>query len=90
MNAPYKRLYRSNNDKMISGLCAGLGDYIGMDPTIVRLIFALGAIFLFPMPIFVYFVMVLVVPEEPLPGTVYRAPEAPSQESRIEGPGSEL
>lgn len=66
MTQEYKRLYRSRSDRMISGLSAGLGQYIGMDPTIVRLIFALSAIFLFPMPIVVYFVMMLVVPEEPL------------------------
>jgi phage shock protein PspC (stress-responsive transcriptional regulator) len=52
---------------MVSGLCAGLGEYVGIDPTIIRLIFAMGAIFLFPMPLIVYFVMMLVVPEEPLP-----------------------
>jgi phage shock protein PspC (stress-responsive transcriptional regulator) len=34
-----KKLYRSNNDKIIAGVCAGLGDYINIDPTIVRLIF---------------------------------------------------
>lgn len=60
-----KRLYRSRSDRMISGLSAGLGDYIGLDPTIVRLIFALGGLFLFPWPIVVYLVMMLVVPEEP-------------------------
>lgn len=67
MNTQYKRLYRSRNDRMVSGLCAGLGEYVGIDPTIIRLIFAMGAIFLFPMPLIVYFVMMLVVPEEPLP-----------------------
>jgi len=65
----YKRLYRSRNDRMISGLCAGLGTYIGMDPTVVRLIFAITGIFLFPMPLIVYLVMMLVVPEEPLSGS---------------------
>lgn len=65
----FKRLYRSRNDRMISGLCAGLGKYIGLDPTVVRLIFAITAIFLFPMPIIIYLVMMLVVPEEPLNGT---------------------
>ncbi|NLG97068.1 MAG: PspC domain-containing protein [Chloroflexi bacterium] len=60
-----KRLYRSRSDRMISGLSAGLGNYIGLDPTIVRLIFALGGIFLFPWPIVVYLVMMLIVPEEP-------------------------
>ena len=34
-----KKLYRSNNDRIIAGVCAGLGDYINIDPTIVRLIF---------------------------------------------------
>lgn len=67
MNAQYKRLYRSRNDRMVSGLCAGLGEYVGIDPTIIRLIFAMGAVFLFPMPLIIYFVMMLVVPEEPLP-----------------------
>jgi len=50
---------------MFSGLCAGLGEYIDLDPTIVRLLFALSAIFLFPMPIIIYLVMMLIVPEEP-------------------------
>ena len=66
MSENYKRLYRSRSDRMVSGLSAGLGNYIGLDPTVVRLLFALGAIFLFPVPILVYFVMMLVVPEEPL------------------------
>lgn len=64
----YKRLYRSRNDRMISGLSAGLGEYIGMDPTVVRLLFALSAIFLFPAPIIIYLVMMLIVPEEPYGG----------------------
>ena len=60
-----RRLYRSTRDRMFSGLCAGLGEYIGVDPTVVRLIFALSSIFFFPLPIIVYFVMMLIVPEEP-------------------------
>lgn len=68
MNTEVKRLYRSRSDRMVSGLAAGLANYIGMDPTVVRLVFALSAIFLFPMPIIVYIVMMLVVPEEPVTG----------------------
>jgi phage shock protein C len=34
-----KKLYRSNSDRMIAGVCGGLADYINIDPTIVRLIF---------------------------------------------------
>jgi phage shock protein C len=33
-----KKLYRSNRNKMICGVCAGIGDYINLDPTVVRLL----------------------------------------------------
>ncbi len=67
MTENMKRLYRSRSDRMISGLSSGLGNYIGLDPTVVRLIFAISTVFLFPFPIIVYGVMMLIVPEEPLP-----------------------
>jgi phage shock protein C len=35
----YKRLYRSEKDRMIAGVCGGLGEYFEVDPVIVRLIF---------------------------------------------------
>jgi phage shock protein C len=63
-----KRLYRSRSDRMISGVCAGLGEYLGIDPTVVRLLFLLGLIAgLSTVP--VYIVMMIVVPEEPLPAS---------------------
>lgn len=62
-----KRLYRSRTDRMLSGLSAGLGNYIGLDPTVVRLVFAISSIFLFPFPVIIYLVMMLIVPEEPAP-----------------------
>ncbi len=64
------RLYRSRSDRMISGVCGGLGEYLGLDSTWIRLAFlafslAGGAGFL------VYILMVIVVPENPnqLPAT---------------------
>ena len=39
-----KRLYRSDTDKMIGGVCSGLGEYLGIDPTIVRIFFVLLAL----------------------------------------------
>jgi phage shock protein PspC (stress-responsive transcriptional regulator) len=36
-----KRLYRSRTDQMVGGVCGGLGAYLGIDPTIVRLFFLL-------------------------------------------------
>lgn len=34
-----KKLYRSNSDRKICGVCGGIGEYFGIDSTIVRLIF---------------------------------------------------
>ena len=36
-----KTLYRTEKDKMIGGVCGGLGEYFELDPTLVRLFFAL-------------------------------------------------
>ena len=63
-----KQLYRSRDDRMIGGVCAGLGEFFGIDPTIMRLFFVFGAIF-FGFPgalVLTYIVMLLVVPEAPL------------------------
>ena len=58
-----KRLYRSRDDRMISGVCAGLAEYIDIDPTIVRLLFVLG-LFAGGATFWAYLVMMMVVPEE--------------------------
>src|ERR1700749_4955260 len=36
-----RRLYRADNDKILGGVCAGLANYLRLDPAIVRIIFAL-------------------------------------------------
>ena len=36
-----KKLYRSNTNKMLCGVCGGIGEYFNIDPTIVRLIWAI-------------------------------------------------
>lgn len=36
-----KKLYRSNESKMLCGVCGGLGEYLGIDPTVIRLAWAL-------------------------------------------------
>lgn len=60
-----KRLYRSRNDRMIGGVCGGLGKFLDIDPTIIRVVVAVLT-FPFPATILAYFIMLLVVPEEPL------------------------
>lgn len=41
MNVEEKKLYRSETNKMICGVCGGIAEYIHVDPTILRLIWAL-------------------------------------------------
>jgi phage shock protein C len=39
-----KRLYRTNSNKMICGVCGGLAEYINIDPTVVRLLWVVFAL----------------------------------------------
>ena len=55
-----KKLYKSNN-RMICGVCAGLAAYLGIDPTVVRLIWA--ALGLTGTGIVLYIIAALVMPE---------------------------
>ena len=61
-----KHLYRSKKDRMIAGVCGGLASYIGIDPTLVRLLFVLG-LFAVGGTLLAYIVMMIVIPEEPTP-----------------------
>jgi phage shock protein PspC (stress-responsive transcriptional regulator) len=66
MSAQYKQLYRSRDDRMLAGVCGGLGEYFDIDPTIIRLIFVFGAVITGSALFWAYLVMMLVVPEETL------------------------
>ncbi len=66
MNTGYKQLTRSTTDRMIAGVCGGIGHYAGIDPTVVRLM----AVLLFflgmgPGILLAYFIMMIIIPEEP-------------------------
>ena len=58
-----KKLYRNPSNKYIAGVCSGLAEYINIDPTIVRIIWAL--IGLSGAGILVYLICALVIPEKP-------------------------
>ena len=64
---PTKKLYRSTTNKMLGGVCAGFAEYLGWDPTFVRIIYALVSIFSAACPgIIVYLVFWAIVPKRPL------------------------
>ena len=65
MTETYKRLYRSRNNRMLFGVCGGLGEYLNADTPLIRLIFVLA--FLPGGPgLIAYLALALLVPEEPL------------------------
>ncbi|HEU0085466.1 MAG TPA: PspC domain-containing protein [Candidatus Paceibacterota bacterium] len=56
-----KRLYRSGDDVIIAGVASGIASYVGIDPTIIRLLFAIS-VFFNGFGIFLYIVLWLIVP----------------------------
>ncbi len=72
------RLYRSQTDKMIGGVCGGLAEYLDIDPTLIRLVFVIllftplhGAI--------VYLILWIITPVAPLASPVETPPAPPSE-----------
>lgn len=63
-----KKFYRAKEQKIIGGVCAGLGNYLDVDISLVRLIFVGLALLtaLFPMVIF-YIIAWIIIPLEELP-----------------------
>ncbi len=77
MNHSYKTLYRSRSNRIIGGVAAGLGEYLGIDPTVVRLLFVfIGLVGWVAPAVIVYLVMMFVVPEEPLASVTSATPSS--------------
>ena len=79
-----KTLYRTENDKMIGGVCGGLGKYFEIDPTIVRLLFAL-LFFGFGSGLMVYVLMWILMPDEKMLQERKQQSSKPQETSPIEG-----
>ena len=62
--APNQKLTRSSTNKVIAGVCGGLADYFGLDPTVVRIGYVLLSILSAAFPgLLVYIILMLVLPE---------------------------
>lgn len=65
MSAPVRQLRRSRDKAMIAGVCAGMADFFGLDPTLVRLLYLVGSIVSVAFPgLLVYIVLWIVIPKE--------------------------
>ena len=59
-----RKLYLSDKDRKIAGVCGGLADYFGIDSTIVRILWALAVMVSYGTGYILYLVVWLIVPRE--------------------------
>jgi phage shock protein C len=59
-----KRLYRSQHDRKVAGICGGLGEYFNCDPTLVRFAWVVAAFLSAGIAILLYVALIFVVPNE--------------------------
>lgn len=58
-----KRLYKSSTNRVVCGVCGGIGEYFNIDPTIVRLLFIL-LLFGVGSGLLAYIVAAIIIPEK--------------------------
>jgi len=87
------KLYRSNRDKMFTGLIGGISDYFGIESTLLRVIFVVSVFFSGGTLLLIYLIASLVVPKEPYYHDPYGPPQGRhgggyrSHDHRGPGPG---
>lgn len=67
--APVRQLHRSAQHRMIAGVAGGIAEYLGIDPTIMRVLWLVGGLIMVPMTaplaLILYFALALVMPPPP-------------------------
>lgn len=64
MDKMTRRLTKSASDRMVCGVCSGIGEYFHIDPTVIRLLWAILTFCGFGSGILVYIIAAVVMPEE--------------------------
>lgn len=59
-----KKLFRSKKDKMVAGICAGIGEYLDMDPTVIRLLWVLLTFMSLGAGVLAYVIAWIIIPEK--------------------------
>jgi phage shock protein C len=59
------RIYRSSSERMLAGVAGGLANYFDIDPTIIRLTWALAFLATGPIALLLYIICAFVIPHEP-------------------------
>jgi len=82
-----KRLYKSQTNKVLAGVCGGIGEYFEMDPVVIRLLYLVIMVFTAVAPgVVVYLIAMFVIPKGPamMPSKVVEAHEVPSEKVETE------
>ena len=84
-----RRLYRADNDKILGGVCAGLANYLRLDPAIVRIVFALMTLG-WGSGVLLYIILWIILPTRSLPVSVRKRLYRNSEDRVIGGVASGL
>jgi phage shock protein C len=71
-----KKLYRSRKDKLLGGVCGGLGTYFEFDPVLIRVVFV-AATFITGVGLIAYILLWIIVPFEPVGPIITPDPQSP-------------
>jgi phage shock protein PspC (stress-responsive transcriptional regulator) len=63
-----KRLYRSKKERMLGGICGGLGEHLDVDPTVIRLLWVVITLISLGTGILVYLIAWVIIPDEDTAG----------------------
>ena len=63
MDNNMKKLVRSSTNRMVCGVCGGIGEYLNVDPTVIRLVWLLAALAGFGTGAVVYVIAAVIIPE---------------------------
>ena len=72
-----RRLYRSR-DRQLAGVAGGMAEYLDIDPTVVRILWILAALFSGGLMILGYVILAFVIPEAPFTGATNQGWTAPA------------
>jgi len=59
-----KRLYKSDTNKKVSGVCAGIADYFNLDPTLIRILWVVLTLCSVGLGLFAYVLCALIMPNQ--------------------------
>ena len=65
MEQERRKMERPRKERLLAGVCAAIANYFGWDPTLVRIVYALLTVFTAFSGIIIYFILLLIIPEEP-------------------------